>query len=93
MNDELGGWQGNTAFLALITMGMREFSERIIRHVVNGGALDDDAFALIKSECVTYFKNISMSGLPINQEAHIIGQAVGAFEQLIDAAIHNGRKL
>lgn len=55
--------------------------------------MDDDAFADIKRGSIRELKNSEAMGLPIEQEAELLSEAVQEFEKLMDGAIAKGRNV
>jgi hypothetical protein len=93
MNDErLAGWKRNALSLAAVAACLKDFAARIIGHVERGGTLDDAAFAEIKAACVLSLKNSITAGLPIEDEAEAIGNAIETVQQFMDSAIAEGRE-
>ena len=46
-NNQIAGWMRNAAQMTLLASGLQDFSIQIIRHILRGGTLDEDAFAKI----------------------------------------------
>ena len=80
------------ACLRLGTVSLRDFAAMLIAHASDGGVLDDSTLAAIRDECVRKIKNADPAGLSVEQEAEVIGKAVKHVEDLLDAAIRDGRE-
>jgi hypothetical protein len=93
MDDQFADWKHNGPLGWLLMSGMREFAVGIISCASHGKILDDAAIATVKTQCLQDLKKADFTGLPIEEQAHIIGQALRAFEQLMDSAVRDGRKL
>ena len=54
--------------------------------------LDEARLAEIRAQAVLNLKNVGALGFPIEEEAAILGHAIQQFEELIGAAIDEGRE-
>ncbi len=82
----------STMQLSMVAASLEDFSAQIIRHVLSGGTLDDEAFTVIKASCIRNLKNSEATGVPIEYETEAFVKAVSNLEHLIDSAIIKGRQ-
>lgn len=82
--------QTNAQLMAAVAFFMRNFTSKIVRHVVNGGEFDDSAFETIKTQCLIQAKDTGGTGMSIIQEASALNSAVALFSVYMDAAIADG---
>jgi hypothetical protein len=85
------GLETNAMILGIVALSLKDFSTQIIRHVSDGGLLDDAGFAALKTTCVRNLKNIAAQGVPLEQEAIALNEALIMFEQMMDLAVSRGR--
>jgi len=78
--------------ISMVMLSLEDFSAQLIRHALNGGAMDDEALAGIKASCVRNLKNSDAPGVPIEHETEAFRKAVDTLKQLIDSAIIKGRQ-
>jgi hypothetical protein len=93
VKDYIASLQTDALVLGILSLSMKDFASQIISHVLNGGELDDVAFAVLKEKCVRNLKNIEGYGVPIEQEASALNQGLVLFHQMLDEAVANGRHL
>jgi hypothetical protein len=80
------------AKLSLEVLGLRNFIGIAIDHVRGGGALGDSELAAIRDRCLFNVKNFDSSGMPLNQEADAIRQALSDLEDMLNLTIIQARK-
>jgi hypothetical protein len=81
----------NAMVLGIVSISMKDFASQIIRHVQNCGTLDDAGIAVLKATCVRNLKNIEPEGVPLEQEATALNEALVLFQQMMDDAVGCGR--
>ncbi|MGA4396270.1 hypothetical protein [Ralstonia nicotianae] len=79
--------------MGIVSMCLQDLVSQIIWHVLNGGVLDDSAFATIKAKCIHNLKGVEGRGMPIEQEADSLDGALQIFEEMVSVAIANGKNL
>lgn len=73
------GLETNALILGIAALSMKDFATQIIRHVTAGGRLDDAGFAALKTMCIRNLKNIAAEGVPLEQEATALNEALVVF--------------
>jgi hypothetical protein len=95
MSDDANNYTHNLQIsvmrMGLLATCLQDFAVQIMRHVLSGGTLDDDALSEIRQTCITNLKNSAMTGLPIEQEAEIFRDGIDKLNEFIDAAIQRAR--
>jgi hypothetical protein len=81
----------NAMILGIVALSMKDFATQIIRHVNDDGVLDDAGLAALKATCVRNLKNIAAQGVPLEQEATALNEALIMLGQMMDHAISRGR--
>lgn len=71
---------------------MRYFASRIIRHVAQGGSLDEDSLGEIQKDSLAELKGTSVDGLDIAQQADFFRDCDRNLRSLMGAAISEGTK-
>jgi len=84
-------FETNAMILGIVALNMKNFACQIIQHVNGGGPLDDAGLAKLKAECVRSLKNTAAGGVPLEQEATALNEALIIFGQMIDDAISRAR--
>lgn len=74
--------QGLATFSALY-LGVLLFAEAVVSHARAHGALDDEALARIKAQCLFTLKDTCAQGLPIEHEALALNQALAKLEEVL----------
>jgi hypothetical protein len=77
--------------LGIVALNMKNFACQIIQHVNGGGPLDDAWLATLKAKCVSSLKNTAAEGVPLEQEATALNEALTIFGQMIDDAMLRAR--
>ncbi len=90
--DPLTNYRLSLSQAGLVILALHDFAFLLIAHVSNGGALDDDALAAIRTTCLRNLKNADASGTSIEQQAEVFRKAVENVEQLMNDAIRRGRQ-
>ena len=90
MEEDASAWRRHAAVQGIVARRLYKFAGRVIAYGLRG-RLDAARLAQIRAEAVRDMKNVDASGFPIDEEAEILRQAIETFEQLIDAAIVEGR--
>lgn len=85
------GLETNAMVLGIVALSLKDFSIQIIRYVSDGGLLDDAGFAALKATCVRNLTDIAAQGIPLEQEAKALNEALIMFEQMMDLAVSRGR--
>ena len=78
--------------LGCVAFGLEHFSARILAHAIKANAIDTEAIESIKARSITDLKNAHSIGFSMEQEADIIGEAIGELEKLINTAISRARE-
>jgi hypothetical protein len=89
--DHIRNLQESGMQLGMLALSLEDFSIQIIRHVLRGGVLDDEAFSEIKATAIRNLKNSAATGLSIEREAETFRKALEDFDKLMDDAILKGR--
>lgn len=71
------------AELSVLFGGVLLFTRQIVTHVRAGGALNDDELARIQALCLFQLKDTQAIGLPIQDEALAISQALQHLEDIL----------
>jgi hypothetical protein len=88
----IAGWKKTAIQTALMLLGMQDFAEEIVRHVSRGGTLKDSEFARLMKIATRNVKNMDVSGLPIEQQPKVIGDAIKNLEGMMNRLVIRGRK-
>ena len=91
MEEELADWRRGAMGLGLVAQHLYMLAGVLIAYGLRG-RLDNARLAEIRAQAILNLKNTGAIGLPIEEEAVIVGQAIKQFEELIDAAIVEGRE-
>ena len=91
MEKDLADWRRSAIVLGLVAEHLYMLAGVLIAYGLRG-RLDDESLAEIRAQAVLNLKNMGAMGLPIEEEAVIVGQAIKQFEEFIDAAIVEGRE-
>ncbi|MFJ1468800.1 hypothetical protein [Massilia orientalis] len=91
VKEYVAGLETNALILGIVALSMKDFATQLIRHVNAGGLLDDAGFAALKATCVHNLKNIAAQGVPLEQEATALNEALIMFGQMMDHAVSRGR--
>lgn len=87
VEEYLASLETNAMILGIVALNMKNFASQIIQHVNGGGPLDDAGLAALKAECVRSLKNTAAEGVPLEQEATALNEALIIFGQMIDDAM------
>lgn len=87
----LASLETNAMILGIVALNMQNFASQIIQHVNGGAPLDDAGLAALKEKCVRSLKNTAAEGMPLEQEATALNEALIIFGQMIDDAILRAR--
>lgn len=91
VKEDVAGLETNAMILGIVALSMKDFATQIIRHVNDGGLLDDAGFAALKAKCVRSLKNIAAQGMPLEQEATALNDALMMFGQMMDHVVSRSR--
>jgi len=80
-----------TAVLSILALGLNDFAIRLIKRG-RYELLTDAVLQEVRHACITEWKNTDTSGMGIDQEAALLGQAFDQLEQFLDRAISQGRQ-
>jgi hypothetical protein len=83
----LASLETNAMILGIVALNMKNFASQIIQHVNGGGPLDNAGLAVLKEKCVRSLKNTAAEGVPLEQEATALNEALIMFGQMIDNAV------
>jgi hypothetical protein len=78
--------------LGSVLIGMRGFAEILVAHGRAGGSFDDDTLAEIAATCVRDMKNTEIRGLPLKEEAQVVGDVAKDLDDLIQTAIRGAAR-
>jgi hypothetical protein len=87
----LASLEMNEMILGIVALNMKNFASQIIQHVNGGGPLDDAGLAALKEDCVRSLQNTAAEGVPLEQEATALNEALIMFGQMIDDAVLRAR--
>lgn len=69
--------------LSVLFGGTLLFAREVVRHAKAGGAINDDELARIQAHCLLTLKDTQAQGLPIQDEALAITQALHQLEEVL----------
>jgi len=73
--------------LGIVALNMKNFACQIIQHGNGGGPLDEAGLATLRAICVRSLKNTAAEGVPLEQEATALNEALIIFGQMRDDAM------
>jgi hypothetical protein len=73
----------NAMILGIVALNMKNFVSQIIQHVNGGAPLDGAGLAALKAKCVHSLKNTAAEGVPLEQEATALNEALIIFGQMV----------
>jgi hypothetical protein len=91
IEEYLASLETNAMILGIVALNMKNFASQVIQHVNGGGPLDDAGLAALKAKCVRSLKNTAAEGVPLEQEATALNEALIMFGQMIDDAVLRAR--
>jgi hypothetical protein len=81
----------NAMIFGIVALNMKNFACQIIQHENGGGPLNDAGLATLKAKCVRSLKNTAAEGVPLEQEATALNEALIIFDQMMDDAMLRAR--
>jgi hypothetical protein len=88
----IAGWKRNAIQMSIVLLGMQDFAEEIVRHVSRGGVLTESEFAKLMKIAAHNVKNFDVTGLPMEQQSKVFGDAMKNLEGMMNRLVTRGRK-